>query len=98
VRPVGVVVLAPGIQRRLQHLQAGEWAVVIEQLELQRLVQPLDLPRGGRRGGPGEPMGDAVLPADPLKQHHRRAGPDEPPGKHRPVEFLSGVKGFGWWS
>ena len=48
-------------------------------------MQPLDLARGGRRGGPGQPLGNAVFQADPLKQHHRRAWLDEPAGKYRPV-------------
>lgn len=43
VRPVGVVVLAPGIQRRLQRLQRLKRPVITEQLQLQRLVQPLTL-------------------------------------------------------
>ena len=76
---------APGVQRGLQHLERLERAVHVQQLELQRLVQPLDLARGGRRPGLGQPLGDAVLPADPLEQHLGRAGLDEPAGKHRAV-------------
>ena len=34
---------------------------------------------------PGQTLGDAVLPADPLDQHLGRAGLDEPSGKHGPV-------------
>lgn len=48
-------------------------------------MEPLDLPGRGRRSGPGQPVGDAVLPADPLEQHLSRAGLDEPPGKHGAV-------------
>ena len=85
VRPVGVVLLPPGIERGLQSLDRLERAVVVKQLVLQGLVQPLDLSGRGRRRGPGEPLGDAVLPADPLEQHLGRAGLDEPPGKDGPV-------------
>ncbi len=48
VRPVSVVLLAPGIQRSLEGLKVLEQAMVVEELVLQGLVQPLDLPRGGR--------------------------------------------------
>ena len=48
---VGVVVLAPRIQGRLQSLDGLERAVVVEQFVLQGLVQPLDLPGRGRRSG-----------------------------------------------
>jgi hypothetical protein len=46
--------------------------VDVEQLQLQGLVQSLDLAGGGRRTGLGQPLGDAVLPADPLEQRLRR--------------------------
>ena len=81
VRPRGVVVLAPGVHRGLGVLDAGERAVDVEQLQLQCLVQPLDLPGRRRRAGLGQPLGDAVLPADPLEQHLSRAGPAEPAGE-----------------
>jgi hypothetical protein len=47
---------------------------MIKQFPAQGLMPPLDLPRRGRRPGPGEPLGDAVLPADPLEQHLDRCG------------------------
>jgi hypothetical protein len=56
VRPVGVVVLAPGIERGLQVLDGAERAVVVEQFVLQRLVQPFNLPGRGRRRGLSEPL------------------------------------------
>jgi hypothetical protein len=93
VRPIGVVFLAPGIQRGLQRLDAGKRAVDIQQLALQGLVEALDLPGGSRGVNLGEPVGDAVLPADLVEQHlHRYAGLVEPPGEHLPVEFLTCVK------
>jgi oligopeptidase B len=48
VRPVGVVLLAPGIDSSLGLLNAGERLVPVQQLQLQRLVQPLDLARRRR--------------------------------------------------
>jgi hypothetical protein len=57
VRPLSVVLLAPGIDRGLRVLNAGERAVHVEQFLLQRLVQSLDLPRRGR--GPSKTF---VLP------------------------------------
>jgi hypothetical protein len=84
VRPLSVVLLAPGIDRDLRVLNAGERAVHVEQFLLQRLVQSLDLPRRGRGPGLGQPLGDAILPADPLEQH-TSAGRGLP---NRPVNCL----------
>lgn len=39
------------------------------------------IPCARRRPRLGQPLGDAVLPADPLEQHLRRPGPAEPPGE-----------------
>jgi hypothetical protein len=44
VRPVSVVLLPPRIDRGLRILDAAELLKHLEQLHLQRLVQPLDLP------------------------------------------------------
>jgi hypothetical protein len=77
--------VAPGVERGLQGLDGLERPVVIEQLVLERLVQPLDLPRGRGRGWFREPLDDAVLPADPLEQHLSRTGLDEPASKYRAV-------------
>ena len=63
-----------------------ERAVDVEQLALQGLVQPLDLAGRGRRVDLGEPVGDAVLPADLVEQDlDRHAGLVEPAGEHLPV-------------
>jgi hypothetical protein len=56
VGPVGVVVLPPGIQGGLQGGDGPEPAAVVQQLDLQRLVQPLELACGRRGGGLGEPL------------------------------------------
>ena len=77
----GVVLLAPGVHRGLRILNARERAVHVQQFLLQRLMQPFDLPRGHRRPRLGQPLRDAVLPADPLEQHLRRARLIEPPGE-----------------
>ena len=44
MRPVSVVLLPPRVQPGLQVLEVLERAVVVEQLVLQGLVQPLDFP------------------------------------------------------
>jgi hypothetical protein len=62
VRAPGVVVLAPGIDRGLRVLDAGERAAGVEQFQLERLVQPLDLPRGSGRPRLGQPLGDSRDP------------------------------------
>jgi hypothetical protein len=41
----------------------------VEQLAAQGQVEPLDLAGGSRRGRGGQPVGDAVLAADLVKQH-----------------------------
>ena len=84
--------------RGLGVLDALEGLVLVQQLQLQGLVQALDLARGRGRAGPGQPLGDAVLAADPLEQHLGRAGLAEPAGEHHAVEFLTDVKYFSWWS
>jgi hypothetical protein len=43
-------------------------------------------------------VADAVVPADPVEQHLGRARLAEPVGELLAVEFLSGVKWFGWSS
>jgi hypothetical protein len=85
VWPVGVVLLPPRIDSSLQCFDVLERAVDVQQFDLQRLVQPFDLSRGRQGGGLGQPLGDAVLAADPLEQDLGRAGLDEPPGKHGAV-------------
>jgi len=51
VRPVGVVFLAPGVQRGLQRLDVRKRAVDVQQFALETLVQAFDLPRRGRLTG-----------------------------------------------
>jgi hypothetical protein len=86
VRTVGVVFLAPAIQRGLQRLDARKRPMHIEQLTLQSLMQPLNLARRSRGMDLGEAVSDAVLPADPVKQHlHRHTGLVEPAGEHLPL-------------
>jgi hypothetical protein len=68
MRPGRVVLVHPGVHRGLRGGQVRERDRVIEQLAAQAPVEPLDLP-GGRRGpGLGQPVGDAVVPADPVEQ------------------------------
>lgn len=69
MRPVGVVVVPERVNRGLRRGQIREHAGAVEQLAAQRLVEPFDLPRRGRRGRLGKPMHDAVLPADPVEEH-----------------------------
>lgn len=63
-----VVVLDPHIQLGLRIGDVGEHLAVHE-LDAHRLVPALDLAGRGRRPRPGEDVLDAVLPADPVKQH-----------------------------
>jgi hypothetical protein len=81
VRPVGVVLLAPRVDRGLGILDAHKGLMGVQQLQLQGLVQALNLPRSRWRPGLGQPLSDAVLPADPLEQHLRRARLAETPGE-----------------
>jgi hypothetical protein len=97
MRPTLVVVLHPGIQDLLGDLGAGQRRQGGQQLLGQGLVEPLDLAGGGRGPDPGQPVGDGVLPQDPLEQHLGRAGLAEPAGELLAVEFLTGVKS-GWMS
>jgi hypothetical protein len=48
MRPVGVVLLAPPIYGGLGILDGRKWLVLVQQLQLQGLVQPLDLAGRGR--------------------------------------------------
>jgi hypothetical protein len=74
VRPEGVVLLDPDIQRGLQLLQGGVAAIMdAEELGTNRLVPALHLPCGGRRSGCGQQMADPVLGADPVEQQLSRA-------------------------
>jgi hypothetical protein len=68
VLPVVVVVPHPPVECLLGLLHRGEGGSS-EELLAHRLVQPLDLPRGGRRVGGGEEVADPVVQADPVEQH-----------------------------
>jgi hypothetical protein len=57
-----------GVDRGLGGEQGLEGRVVAQQLAAQRLVEALDLAGGGRAGGLGEAVGDAVVAADPVEQ------------------------------
>jgi len=96
MRPTLVVVLHPSIQDLLGDLGAGQRRQGGQQLLAQGLVEPLDLAGGGRGPDPGEAVGDAVLPQDPLEQHLGRAGLAEPACELGAVEFLLIVKVAGW--
>ena len=75
----GVVAGHPLIQGGLHVLDAVEGPVVGEQIPAQGLMEPLHLAGGGGRGGLGETVHDAVVPADPIEQH--LAAPPEPGGE-----------------
>jgi hypothetical protein len=69
MRPSGVVLLPPRVHRSLGGGQVGERDGVIQQLPAQAAMEPLHLPGGGRGPRRSEPVGDPVVPADPVKQH-----------------------------
>jgi hypothetical protein len=60
-------------------LEVGEGLVVSEQVPAQGLVEPFHLAGGRGRGGSGEAMHDAVVPADPIEEH--LTTPPEPGGE-----------------
>jgi hypothetical protein len=66
--------------------------VRVEQFTLDALVPALHLPRRGGRPGFGQPLGDGVMPADPLKQHLGRARSPELTSELFAIEFLMAVK------
>ena len=93
VRPAGVVVGGEGIQLGLQPTDGGGGVLAGEPV-LEGLVQSLDLAAGLRVVGPavavGDPQrGELAFERDPA------AAPVEA-GKDSTIEFLSGVKCFGW--
>ena len=81
--PVGVVVGHPGVELGLGSSEVGEHPAG-QELGAQGAVETLDLAGRGRRAGRGEPMGDAVLPAD-LVEQHLGLRPAEPAGEHLAV-------------
>lgn len=69
MRPVGVVVVPEHVDRGLRGLDVGPDRHLVEQFPPQRLVEPFHLPGRGRRRRLGQPVDDAVLPADPIEHH-----------------------------
>ena len=65
---------------RLRSLKVGPHLDVVAQFALQRLMEPLHLPRR-RSPGLGVARHDAVLPANPPEHHLGRAGPGESAGE-----------------
>ncbi len=64
-----VVAAHPGIDRLLGSRGRFERRYVVEELLTQGPVETLDLAGRGGRTRLGAPLGDAVLPADPLEEH-----------------------------
>jgi hypothetical protein len=81
VRTAAVVVIDPVVDHLLGHLQAPKRWQGGQQLGPQGLVEAFDLAGGGRAADAGEPMGDGVLPADPVEHDLGRAGLAEPAGE-----------------
>ncbi len=81
VRAGRVVLDAPGIHRGLRGLQTVERAVRIKQFNLDRLMPAFHFPRRGGRSRFGQPLRDAVMATDPLKQHLRRTRPPKATGE-----------------
>ena len=69
MRPPGVVLAYPRVDRGLRRGQVRERHRVIQQLPAQAQVEPLDLPGRCRRPRLRQPVGDAVVAADPVEQH-----------------------------
>jgi hypothetical protein len=53
-------------------------AVTGQQLGSEGLVEAFDLAGGGRAADAGEPVGDALVPADAVEQQLTRVGPSRP--------------------
>jgi hypothetical protein len=87
VGPGGVVVRHPGVQGGLGLLDGVE-QLPVEELAAHRLVQPFDLAGGGGRVRRRQQVADAVVVADPVKQHRPRPGA-EPVGLRPGVEAVN---------
>ena len=96
VRPDGVVLLDPGVQRGLQLLHGGVAAIMdAEELGTNRLMPALHFPCGGWGSRRSQQMPNTVLGADPIEHHFRaRAGRPEAAGEHFPIVAPMAVKGF----
>src|SRR5918997_1517233 len=80
VRTAGVVLDPPGIHRGLRGFQSVKGAVWVEQFALDALMPALDFPCCSGGSGFGQSLGDAVVSADPLKEHLGRARSPESAG------------------
>lgn len=69
MRPVGVVFVPESVDGRLDGVQVRPDGHLVEEFPAQGLVEPFHLPGRGWGGGLGEPVDDAVLPADPVEHH-----------------------------
>ena len=69
MRAVAVVFGHPGIHCGLGRQQVVEGFGIVEELTAQGFMEPLDFSGGGRTGGFGESVGDAVVAANPVEQH-----------------------------
>jgi len=69
MRPDGVVLGYPRIDRGLRRGQVSERDGLVEQLAAQAEVGPFHLPGRGRVPGLGQPVDDPVVAADPVEQH-----------------------------
>jgi hypothetical protein len=94
VRAAGVVVGGEAVELGLQGAGGGGGPLAGEPF-LQGLVEALDLAAGLRVAGAGVAVGDACGEQFALDDAGAVAGRG---GEDRAIEFLSGVKGFGWWS
>jgi hypothetical protein len=94
VRPVAVVGVDEGVDQRLQLGQGGRLNPLGLQPLLQGLLEPLDLPAGGRVVGSGVLLEHAQGAELVLEAVAAARAAGEPGGKHHPVEFLRDVKRF----
>jgi hypothetical protein len=69
VGAVAVVLGHPRVHRGLGSQYIVKGFGVVEEFAAEAAVEPLDFPGGGGTGGFGEPVGDAVVPADPVEEH-----------------------------
>ena len=98
VRPAAVVDGGEGVEQGLELGEGGGLGGLGAEPVLEGLLEPLDFALGLRVVRLAVLLRDAQaaqLGSRPLR-------PPRPPAnrvvKTMPVEFLSGVKGFGWWS
>jgi hypothetical protein len=83
MRPAMVVLIDPRVELYLRRAQVRKNPVGAE-LRPQRAMEPLHLARSRRRARLGEPVGDPVLPTDPVEEDLDRRTV-EPTGEDLPV-------------